>query len=249
MTFLEKLRKRLSIHKPVMAINPEQAYDLWAQQYDAQPDNLMLILEAELFTDMLEGEILTGKKVVDIGCGTGRHWEEMLRQSPADIMGYDVSAGMLAKLNIKYPAAVTYQLSNNRLTGLADKSCDVIVSTLTLAHIEDVRAALNEWNRVLKPGGEIILTDYHPTALANNGDRTFVYHDRLISIKNYVHPIEKILSIILPLDIQVVSWNEKVIDDSLKHYYEEKNALHVFEKFRNVPIVYGMHLKKRDGTA
>jgi len=34
----------------------------------------------------------------------------------------------------------------------------------------------------------------------------------------------------------------------VKRYYEEKQALHVFEKFKNVPIIYGMRLRKRHVT-
>jgi hypothetical protein len=42
---------------------------------------------------------------------------------------------------------------------------------------------------------------------------------------------------------------ERIIDDSVKEYYETQNALPLFEAFRNIPIIYGIHLKKADGTA
>lgn len=249
MTLFDRLFRKIRGNKYSKEdVDPAQAYDLWAQSYDAQPDNLMLKLEGELFTRLLQDEILIGKKIVDVGCGTGRHWEEMKKQNPAEIIGYDVSEGMLAQLNNKYPDAPTHVLRGNRLTGMEDNSCDIIVSTMTMAHIENIEEALIEWHRVLNSNGELIITDYHPAALARNGDRTFVHNHKLIAIKNYVHPVGMVLNIMLTLGFQVLYWDEQVIDDSVKHFYEKKNALHVFEQFRDVPIVYGAHLKKKNVT-
>jgi len=249
MKLFEKFRKNLRSYTHMdKGINPVKAYNLWARQYDAQPDNLMLALEGEVFTSLLRDETLRDKVIIDIGCGTGRHWGEVLKYNPASLSGYDVSLGMLGRLKEKYPNAITHQLHDNYLSKLDDESCDVIITTLTIAHIQNIEEAFKEWDRVLKSGGEILLTDYHPTALANDGDRTFVHGNKLISIRNYVHSIEKILGIILPLDFQVLHWNERVIDDTVKHFYEEKNAVHVFEKFKDMPIVYGAHLKKKNVT-
>ena len=107
-------------------------------------------------------------------------------------MGYDVSEGMLRKLNEKFPQAETHLLSGNKLPELQNDSIDCIVSTLTIAHIQNAEQALLEWSRVLKPGGAMIITDYHPEALAKGGKRTFTYHKKTIAIKNYVHTIDDI---------------------------------------------------------
>src|ERR1700677_3074085 len=109
---------------------PAAAYDIWSLSYDNQPDNLMLELDRTLCQELLTALPLTGKTIVDIGCGTGRHWPPLFSRSPARLAGYDVSLGMLDRLRKKYPRAETHLLTGATLTGLPDDSCDLVLSTL-----------------------------------------------------------------------------------------------------------------------
>src|ERR1700674_5195374 len=59
-------------------IDPESAYNLWSRQYDDQPDNLMLALDEEIFIGLINNISLTDKIILDVGCGTGRHWKKIL---------------------------------------------------------------------------------------------------------------------------------------------------------------------------
>jgi ubiquinone/menaquinone biosynthesis C-methylase UbiE len=227
---------------------PAEAYDIWAHDYDNQPDNLMLALDGTLCQELLADLPLTGKTIVDIGCGTGRHWPALFNRSPARLIGYDVSSGMLDRLRIKDLRAETHLLSGATLTGLADDSCDLVLSTLTIAHIADLAAALTEWNRVLKPGGDMVITDYHPTALAKGGQRTFRKGERLIAIRNHIYPIPWLISITHQLGLTEITLAEREIDESMRPWYEKQNALPVFRRFLGVPIIYGLHLKKPDAA-
>lgn len=234
---------------PLKEREPAPAYDLWAAGYDDQPGNLMLDLDESVFS-MLLGRIRTeGKSIADIGCGTGRHWKKIIDGHPSSLRGYDVSAGMLEKLKEKFPGAQTFLLKNHTLPGLADHSCDMVLSTLAVAHIEQIEMALKEWNRVLKPGGEVIITDYHPMALAKGGKRTFTYNGKTVAVKNHIHSIEKMRKLLGQLGWEEIRFVQRVIDDSVKEYYIQQNALPLFEAFRNVPIIYGIHLKKKDDPA
>jgi ubiquinone/menaquinone biosynthesis C-methylase UbiE len=204
----------------------------------------MLALDQALCQDVLASLSLTGKTIVDIGCGTGRHWPALFNQSPARLVGYDVSTGMLNRLRNKYPHSEIHLLSDATLTGLADSSCDLVLSTLTLAHIPDLAAALTEWNRVLKPGGDLLITDYHPIALTKGGQRTFREGERVFAIRNHIYPVPQLLGVTRRLGLTKVTLSERKIDDSMRPYYEKQNALPVFRRFLGVPIIYGLHLKK-----
>jgi ubiquinone/menaquinone biosynthesis C-methylase UbiE len=249
MSLLYKLKHRFAPNRLPITTDPQEAYNLWSEQYDAQPGNLMLDLDEEIFANILGKIPLKDKTVIDIGCGTGRHWNKILSQKPFDLSGYDVSVGMLKKLTEKYPEAAAFQLLNNNLPGVENENCDVIISTLTIAHIENIVGAISEWERILKPGGHIIITDYHPEALIKGADRTFTVNGQTIAIKNYVHTINCIFNIIANLGFELVHLQERKIDDTVKHYYEKKRALPVFYKFEGVPIIYGMLLRKKDATA
>ncbi len=248
MALVHSLQRTLKrwFSKAIKETEPEKAYDIWAADYDAQPDNLMLALDAQLFKEMVDDLSLGNKKIVDIGCGTGRHWPYILGKKPAELLGFDVSAEMLVRLKNKFPDQKVGKI-NGVSFELSDQYADLVISTLTIAHIPDAAAALKEWCRVLAPGGEIVMTDYHPVALSRGGDRTFKNKGKLIAVKNHVHTINDILQIAKQLNLQVIRISEKIIDDQVKTYYEKQNALSVFNKFKGTPIIYGIHLKKSDG--
>jgi ubiquinone/menaquinone biosynthesis C-methylase UbiE len=234
------------IRQPVS--EPAEAYDIWAESYDNQPNNLMLALDQVLCRELLATLSLRDSTIVDIGCGTGRHWPALFSRSPARLTGYDVSGGMLNRLREKYPLAETHLLSGVTLTGLADNSCDLVLSTLTVAHLPDLTAALIEWNRVLKPGGDMLITDYHPAALAKGGQRTFREGDRLIAVRNQIYPIPVLLAVSHRLGLTEVTLIERKVDENMRPWYEQQNALSVFRRFLGVPIIYGLHLKKPDAA-
>jgi ubiquinone/menaquinone biosynthesis C-methylase UbiE len=237
--------KRNSVSKPE---NPDVAYNLWAADYDSQPDNMMLAWDEEIFSGLINKMDLKNKIIADIGCGTGRHWKKIFSREPKKLIGLDVSEGMLKMLQQKFPEAETHHLKNDQLNELEHQSCDIVFSTLTIAHIENAEKALSEWKRVLKPGGEMIITDYHPFALQKGGKRTFSYNGKTIEVKNYVHSIQKIKQIARQLDLEVLRFIEKSIDISAKPFYEKQNALPVYEAWKGTPIIYGIHLKKPDAA-
>ncbi|MBL0336948.1 MAG: class I SAM-dependent methyltransferase [Chitinophagaceae bacterium] len=229
--------------KPVTR-EPSEAYNQWANTYDQQPDNLMLQLDETVFSGLLNEISLTNLTVIDYGCGTGRHWPLLLTHQPGILKGFDVSEGMLAKLKDKIPGAPVFLLKEDTLDGVPDQSADWIISTLTMAHLKEPRKVFEEWNRVLKPGGGIIITDYHPAILAKGGQRTFRSGDELISIQNQVWELGLIRQMAGQLHWTEIRLVEKILDDSLKAFYEKQNALHVFEAYQGLPLIYGIRFKK-----
>lgn len=228
--------------------DPVEAYDIWAENYDEQPGNLMLDLDEILFPKLVSSNIISGKQVADIGCGTGRHWNKLMALNPMRLTGFDTSGGMLARLKQKFPEADICQITEDTFSGIADSSFDTIVSTLTVAHIRDIKTALQAWVRILKPGGAIVITDFHPHTLANGGKRTFKHGRDFIAVENFVHPVSLIKNLLLTSGFTLIAEEEIKIAESMKHYYADKNALHVYEKYKGYPIIYGLHLKRSHGT-
>jgi ubiquinone/menaquinone biosynthesis C-methylase UbiE len=227
---------------------PEKAYTLWSENYDNQPGNLVLDLDDSLFSELLKKISLQDKFVADVGCGTGRHWEKIYSCHPYRLVGYDVSEGMLKVLKNKFPEAETYQIRGTRLSALENNSCDVIISTLVLAHIVNIEKAFTEWNRVLNAKGNIILTDYHPDMLLLGGKRTFNYHGKPMAVKSYIHPLSKINTVLQSLKLEMKEYREKRIDDTMEHYYQKQDVLHVYKRFKGTPVVYGVHITKQHAS-
>jgi ubiquinone/menaquinone biosynthesis C-methylase UbiE len=241
------LKKYIQQHvfsSPVRDSGVVEAYDIWSEHYDSQPGNLMIDLDELLFSKMLNTTDIKNKQLADIGCGTGRHWAKILEKSPKSITGFDVSAGMLSKLKDKFPAAKTYTITDNLFSTAEDFTYDMILSTLTVAHIENIEEALESWCRILKYKADIIITDFHPDALAVGGKRTFRHQNSQISVRNFVHPVNVVKRILLRNDFHVIAAHEKNVDETVKHYYTAQNALHIYEKFKGFPVIYGIHFRR-----
>src|SRR6185437_14798281 len=101
---------------PVKEKDVVEAYDLWAENYDSQPGNLMLDLDEIVFSGLLDDVDIKNRRVADIGCGTGRHWARILQKDPESLTGFDVSTGMLNKLNQKFPEAKTHVITDNNFS-------------------------------------------------------------------------------------------------------------------------------------
>jgi malonyl-CoA O-methyltransferase len=149
---------------PILPVR--EGYDRWAPHYDDY-DNAVIALEQPVVRALL-GPV-AGLRVVDVGCGTGRHALDMAAAG-ATVTGVDFSSGMLGVLRDKIgpreagagPALeiVEHDIS----TGLpfADASFDLALSCLTLEHLEPLDAMFAELARVCLPGGRVIVADFHP---------------------------------------------------------------------------------------
>jgi hypothetical protein len=66
-----------------------------------------------------------------------------------------------------------------------------------------------------------------------------------LAVKNYVHSIQTVERLAKQLELDVLRITERKIDEKVKPFYEKQHALAVYEKFKGVPIIYGIHLKKK----
>jgi len=187
---------------------------------------------------------LQGKAVADIGCGTGRHWNKLFEKKPLNLTGFDVSEGMLNKLRAKFPQANVYHIADDLFHDTPNAPYDIITSTLTVAHIENIDKALNTWCGLLKPNAEVIITDFHPKILAFGGKRTFTHGNRKMTVRNYVYHTGTIKNIMRENGFAVAAEEEFSIDETMKHYYEKQNALPVYDQFKGFPVIYGIHFKR-----
>jgi SAM-dependent methyltransferase len=109
-----------------------------------------------------------GERVLDMGCGSGRHAFEAYRRG-ADVIAFDQDADELAGVSDLFaamrdggevPAGAQADVKQGDALGLpfADGEFDRVVAAEVLEHIEDDVAAVHELARVLRPGGTMAVT-------------------------------------------------------------------------------------------
>lgn len=111
------------------------------------------------------GTVRPGETVVDAGCGSGLDALIAARfVGPAGrVIGVDLTPEMLrvagdAARMLTWPHVAWHQAVVEALP-LPDACADVVISNGVLNLTPDKLAALNEWARVLKPGGRLLAGD------------------------------------------------------------------------------------------
>jgi ubiquinone/menaquinone biosynthesis C-methylase UbiE len=96
--------------------------------------------------------------VLDVGCGSGILAAE-LAEHYARVVGIDLSDGMLAIARAKRARAnVEYRNADANDLKL-DEKFDLIVSSTTFHHLDDVPRTLEGLKGLLRPGGRILIVD------------------------------------------------------------------------------------------
>jgi ubiquinone/menaquinone biosynthesis C-methylase UbiE len=107
-------------------------------------------------------EYLAGREpgvALDAACGTGRFAEFLARRGHR-VIGVDSSPEMLAHARQRVPDGHFHVAELDRLP-LPDDCVDVIVCALALDHVRSLDPVLGEFARVLRPGGDLVISDIH----------------------------------------------------------------------------------------
>jgi len=141
----------------------ERAYAYWAPVYDLvfgavfERGRRETIAAAEKFCGPQGGRIL------EVGVGTGISLPDYARVNR--LVGIDLSEPMLRKAHRR---VIEQKLSNVEALAvmdatrmaLPDKSFDVVVAQYVITAVPNPEATLDEFARVIKPGGEIVLVNH-----------------------------------------------------------------------------------------
>ena len=109
-----------------------------------------------------------GARLLDLGCGAGRHTFEALKRA-FSVVSVDLDAAVLKDVTAwgeallssgEAPTGTTHDCVNATALQLpfSDASFDVVVASEVLEHIVDDEVALREIARVTKPGGTVVVT-------------------------------------------------------------------------------------------
>jgi ubiquinone/menaquinone biosynthesis C-methylase UbiE len=99
-----------------------------------------------------------GRDVLEVGCGTGLVLER-IREFARTAKGVDLSAGMLEKARAR---GLDVQQGSATELPFPDASFDVACSFKVLPHVPDIKKALSEMSRVLRPSGVLLAEFYNP---------------------------------------------------------------------------------------
>ncbi len=136
-----------------------KAYGRWAPVYD--------LVFGKVFDHGRQSTIAEadriGGRILDVGVGTGLSLSDYSRTTK--LYGVDISEPMLRKAQSRVRAlglsnVETLAVMDAKNLAFADSSFDAVVAQYVITAVPDPEATLDEFVRVLKPGGEIILVNH-----------------------------------------------------------------------------------------
>jgi len=134
-----------------------------AAEYDRVNRPLSLWRDAAWKREMIEAlPPLTRPRCLDIACGTGDLCELLAAKYPdAEIAGVDLSEPMLNVARARgLGDRVTLKTGDMTTLDFPDNAFDIVTGGYALRNAPDLRQALAEVRRVLKPGGTAAFLDF-----------------------------------------------------------------------------------------
>ncbi|MFA5142556.1 MAG: class I SAM-dependent methyltransferase [Candidatus Omnitrophota bacterium] len=131
-------------------------YDTFAGDFDGYMNRYDLNKRLSIVFGILSGGgELKGKRLLDLGCGTG-HFSKCAVDAGADVYSLDIGFNLLKKAAEKCDTKRI--VSDGAFIGIKNATFDYVIATEVIEHAPDPKAVLGEARRVLKPGGILILT-------------------------------------------------------------------------------------------
>ena len=200
----------ISIQLDVPAEDVRSGYARWATSYDVARNPLIHIEEPAVHGMVDPLPIGTA---LDAACGTGRH-ARYLRALGHRVIGVDATPEMLDRARQAVPDA---DFRPGDLTALPvdTASVDLVVCALALSHCEDIARPVAELARVLRPGGHLVISDFHPFQLLLGGNAFFLDGTgRAGFVRSYAHTCEEYFAAFTAAGLQVARCLEPRMDEA-----------------------------------
>jgi ubiquinone/menaquinone biosynthesis C-methylase UbiE len=160
----------------------QQHYDNIAADYEAHYSDEWSVEYRRrfIYEPMFAGLNLTGMKVLDAMCGSGPTTEYLVAQG-ANVTGLDISNEVIDKFQSRWTNATAVNRSLLD-SGLPDNAFDCVVVVGGLHHIHpNVKRAVSELHRVLKPGGYLCFMEPHSRSFPDLVRRVWYRFDHFFS--------------------------------------------------------------------
>lgn len=106
---------------------------------------------------------LSGKWVIDLGCGYGWFCRSAREAGAAEVLGVDLSEKMLARAReLTDDNGISYQRGDLEQLALPSQAIDLVYSQLTLHYLPDLAPVFASIYQALQPGGWFVFTTEHP---------------------------------------------------------------------------------------
>ncbi len=133
---------------------------------------------------------LTGKRVLDLGCGFGEHCKMFVARGAEKVIGIDISRKMLeiAQQENSDPK-ITYLNMAMEDIGQIQESFDIVISSLAFHYVEDFPGVAKNIYSLLDTNGVFLFSQEHPMVTCHSGGNRWTRDEHgekiHVNISNY----------------------------------------------------------------
>lgn len=133
-------------------------YDETAREYD---ERWSYYIRATTRETLARLTLPDGARVLDVGCGTGALLDRLRQLDAGDVLaGVDLSPRMLSEAVRKTDRTIPVAAADAAHLPFSSREFDVVVSCNSFHFFIRPEQFLSEANRVLRPGGLLLITDW-----------------------------------------------------------------------------------------
>lgn len=210
-------------------------YDIWAKTYDGFANPMIAMADAALEANPLA---LSSKRVLELGCGTGRNAASILKAGALSYVGIDASQGMLAKARERYPSLSWLHANLDAPLQIASASVDLVLITLVLEHMPNLSDLFLEIARVLVPGGILRIVEMHPTQMQKGNQAHFWVDGEEIKMQSFAHNSEEFSAVLTEVGLELCTTREYIPSEALIAKIPK------LAKHRGVPVILDIEARK-----
>lgn len=153
--------------------NVAHFYDSETSEYDLGYSSSLCQAEDLVLVHLIRG--MVGNKVADVGCGTGDFLKYF---QPEQYVGFDISPQMIQKAKQKFGR--DFRVADMHHLPLPDDYYDTLVSLYgPMSYSLSPQALIQEFARVVKPGGSLIVMPY--TKRAGEAQTASVFEKKILT--------------------------------------------------------------------
>lgn len=205
-------------------MNPQQAYNIWAAQYDGN-ENKTRDLEAVAMRKILNN--IAFSNCLEVGCGTGKNTQWLLQKGT--VTAVDFSEEMLAKAKekIRTPQVHFVQADITQPWDFATEKFDLLTFSLVLEHIKNLDFIFEQASKVSSADGHVYIGELHPFKQYSGSKARFENEEGMQVVECYTHHVSEFIQ---------AGKNNGFVLTELKEYFDDDTT--------SLPRILALLLKK-----
>jgi ubiquinone/menaquinone biosynthesis C-methylase UbiE len=191
-------------------MNKEQVIDCYNKTADKYAENLFDELSKKPFDRLILTQFATENKdrgrIIDLGCGPGQTTRFLFEHGVSDLIGTDISTGMIQKARVLNPG-IQFEVADMLALSYPDDSFGSAVAFYAIVHFTEaeLKKAFAGIYRVLKDGGQFLFSFHIGKEIIHRND----FFDIPVNIDFYFFETREILSMIQEAGFKIIDAVER----------------------------------------